>query len=320
MSVHCSAVSEESNSALRSQEDSIPGGSSNVNHMPKQSSESIGLRPLFMETLRRLILEQFNQSTSLPEGSLAKTSQMLENELESRGVVLHSGNITCKRLGFYDRNTQSLRTFQQSLVGDSMLCLQTLPRSGMMRNGIVYQLPPLVRITAATDCSLLPMFPTITSSFGARGAIIQPFSNHDTEKGLRKAFLKWPTPNCADAFTDKLKSSQQKEGSMHSVNLSQAVRMFPTVTKSDFHMRHKSENWQGHDLCSQVWTGGGGQLNPTWVEWLMGFPLGWTELNASETLSFRNAHKSSRKQSRKEKNTINLYICYVRTINGDMNG
>lgn len=26
-----------------------------------------------------------------------------------------------------------------------------------------------------------------------------------------------------------------------------------------------------------------GQLNPTWVEWLMGFPLGWTDLNASET-------------------------------------
>ena len=34
------------------------------------------------------------------------------------------------------------------------------------------------------------------------------------------------------------------------------------------------------DLAAQV----GGQLNPTWVEWLMGFPIGWTDLNASETL------------------------------------
>jgi hypothetical protein len=24
----------------------------------------------------------------------------------------------------------------------------------------------------------------------------------------------------------------------------------------------------------------GGSLNPTWVEWLMGFPLGWTDLRA----------------------------------------
>lgn len=27
----------------------------------------------------------------------------------------------------------------------------------------------------------------------------------------------------------------------------------------------------------------GGALNPTWVEWLMGFPLGWTDLEPSET-------------------------------------
>lgn len=26
-----------------------------------------------------------------------------------------------------------------------------------------------------------------------------------------------------------------------------------------------------------------GQLNPEWVEWLMGFPIGWTDLSASET-------------------------------------
>ena len=27
----------------------------------------------------------------------------------------------------------------------------------------------------------------------------------------------------------------------------------------------------------------GGKLNPTWVEWLMGFPEGWTDLEDSET-------------------------------------
>jgi hypothetical protein len=34
---------------------------------------------------------------------------------------------------------------------------------------------------------------------------------------------------------------------------------------------------------------GSGQLNPTWVEWLMGFPLGWTDCQDSETPS---SHKS----------------------------
>ena len=32
-----------------------------------------------------------------------------------------------------------------------------------------------------------------------------------------------------------------------------------------------------------------GQLNPTWVEWLMGYPTGWTDLSVSETVS---SHKS----------------------------
>jgi hypothetical protein len=28
-----------------------------------------------------------------------------------------------------------------------------------------------------------------------------------------------------------------------------------------------------------------GPMNPTWVEWLMGYPAGWTDLDASETQS-----------------------------------
>ena len=28
---------------------------------------------------------------------------------------------------------------------------------------------------------------------------------------------------------------------------------------------------------------GSGSLNPTWVEWLMGFPAGWTDLDALAT-------------------------------------
>ena len=31
----------------------------------------------------------------------------------------------------------------------------------------------------------------------------------------------------------------------------------------------------------------GGSLNPTWVEWLMGWPLGWTDSALSGTVKFR---------------------------------
>jgi DNA (cytosine-5)-methyltransferase 1 len=32
------------------------------------------------------------------------------------------------------------------------------------------------------------------------------------------------------------------------------------------------------DEKKQMSAGNAGRLNPTWVEWLMGFPLGWTDL------------------------------------------
>jgi len=45
----------------------------------------------------------------------------------------------------------------------------------------------------------------------------------------------------------------------------------------------------------------GGSLNPTWVEWLMGFPLGWTDLGPSETRSSRRSSSSSAGASSKRK-------------------
>jgi len=40
-----------------------------------------------------------------------------------------------------------------------------------------------------------------------------------------------------------------------------------------------------------------GSLNPTWVEWLMGYPIGWTDLKDSEMPSSRKSHTKSLKES-----------------------
>ena len=60
-------------------------------------------------------------------------------------------------------------------------------------------------------------------------------------------------------------------------------RMFATQCARDYRtwQRKQYENQaRANNINDQV----GGQLNPTWVEWLMGFTPGWTDLNASETL------------------------------------
>ena len=49
---------------------------------------------------------------------------------------------------------------------------------------------------------------------------------------------------------------------------------------------------------------GGGKLNPEWVEWLMGWPIGWTALDSQATAWFRSKPRSpgkGSKKSRKEK-------------------
>jgi len=49
----------------------------------------------------------------------------------------------------------------------------------------------------------------------------------------------------------------------------------------------------------EQWVKGGGSLNPTWVEWLMGYPKGWTDLNHSETVSSPKSPTTSVRPSSK---------------------
>jgi hypothetical protein len=73
----------------------------------------------------------------------------------------------------------------------------------------------------------------------------------------------------------------------------QAAVMLPTPIARDsrsFKGAKRSPKAQGSEpLVIQV----GGQLNPTWVEWLMGFPLGWTDLEDSETASSPKSQSTS---------------------------
>jgi hypothetical protein len=79
--------------------------------------------------------------------------------------------------------------------------------------------------------------------------------------------------------------------------------MYPTPTHMGHHSGGRMNEWGGsgsrRKLNQMVQDGHltsqdiNGQLNPTWVEWLMGFPLGWTALDASATPSSRKSSKSS---------------------------
>jgi hypothetical protein len=82
-------------------------------------------------------------------------------------------------------------------------------------------------------------------------------------------------------------------------SLNQMARrgLWPTPVMSGHRSRRQSENWQGSDLVSRVTAAeeaagnqqkkSGGKLNPNWVAWLMGWPIGWTDLKPLEMDKFR---------------------------------
>jgi DNA (cytosine-5)-methyltransferase 1 len=62
--------------------------------------------------------------------------------------------------------------------------------------------------------------------------------------------------------------------------LADAVKMWPTP-QAGANNPAAHNAMSGHfktKFCERAGIPVTGQLNPTWVEWLMGFPLGWTDL------------------------------------------
>lgn len=96
-----------------------------------------------------------------------------------------------------------------------------------------------------------------------------------TESGL------WPTPT--------VHGNHNMPGSSKSAGwgLSSAVKMWPTVCARDYRHPGKSRlertGSKAGDVLPQAV---GGPLNPTWVEWLMGWPSGWTDLKPLEMAKF----------------------------------
>ena len=100
----------------------------------------------------------------------------------------------------------------------------------------------------------------------------RPTWEHPTYDGASSL---WPTPVADDT------GSRTKRYAQGGTPLSLAVRMWPTPKASPSgpdYARIDRDGSGGDDLATAVATLGDiGQLNPTWVEWLMGFPAGWTD-------------------------------------------
>ena len=204
----------------------------------------------------------------------ARTSQSPAGVQASTGNDQACGDTWRGWLAKYDPATSSWRTAQCSLLEDLTECLETLPRSGMTRGGLLWELPTLARRTSGTASGL---WATPSASDGQRGGILTENMTGISLAQQVNTPTKWPTPMASDG-----RGSSGRRANGKQVQLVDAVRMWPTPGYNDY------KSGKGYDHGNKKQTPqlrhiSGGKLNPMWVEWLMGWPLGWTDLKPLAT-------------------------------------
>lgn len=192
--------------------------------------------------------QKWQELTLWPEVIPANPSVTPEGE---RGPTTldTSGPCSPSAFAWYDPATRYWRTCQATLVSGSDEFSETWPRSGMTRNGTVFQRRPSAPRTSATAYSSslhgeLQWTPTATANQDSPSMEARAPGRH-----------LWPTPESCD--------NRDRGG--------------PTTPS----VQRRRQNGRQITLSMTVT----GQLSPKWVEWLMGFPIGWTDLEPSETQS-----------------------------------
>lgn len=192
--------------------------------------------------------------------SLARIFPPLAKAPESRASGQDSGANSPASFGWYDPATHSLKTAQCSLFADSMSSSPTLPRSGWMRSGRLYPQPRLALPIAGRESGY--------------------WQTPVADDAVKWADVMWPTPTVCGNYNRKGASATSGDG------LATVVKQFPTPTLRDYTGGAKWANRQrdgnprpvGDMTLPDVVEANGGSLNPPWVEWLMGWPIGWTAL------------------------------------------
>lgn len=201
----------------------------------------------------------------------------------------HSGRKCCESYAKWLPDGSLARMFLESSRWNSTRCYLTWKGKATPAGRLYFQLVPSMPTIGETESGLWRTPAAMAG--GTPKALLEGqttrASGHKIQVRLQDQVRMWPTPTTSDANQAYMKNDHDlKKGNLRGV-----VKMWPTPQASDNRDRGnlstpsvQRRKEKGKQLgLSMVASDVSGSLNPTWVEWLMGFPIGHTGLKPSET-------------------------------------
>lgn len=190
----------------------------------------------------------------------------------------------------YDPEKRSWRTFQVSYLSHTTdEYLGSWPKRVSISSRIAYRRRRSARTIKGNGSGLLPtptakqmlLYPTPVVS---RGSWQRSPGSKKKRYSLRGMALNglWPTPTSGDS-KDRMRSKKSKAAGTGMTLLEKVLFATPNTRGIDNGKRGRIAAKRNGTFV----THSGGKLNPTWVEWLMGWPLGWTDLKPLEMDKFQ---------------------------------
>jgi hypothetical protein len=189
-----------------------------------------------------------------------------------------------------ERFTKSMKAGKLLTLNDQVAHFWATPKASDATTGATARQSDRVPAKTTHLAAQVHLFPTPRAADGVKG--------QRTRKGTEKEMCRghgidlpmfaqlYPTPTVRGNSNRKGSSSRSGNGLATFVK-----QMFPTPTVNDSKNNNPpsqhTENGRNSNPLNVV---AGGALNPAWVEWLMGFPPGWTELGGSTSPIFQESH------------------------------
>ena len=224
-----------------------------------------------------------------------KTSALPETAQDLTESVVECGTTWPASLAKFDPDTSSWKTAQRSLLGGLEEFSETWPRWGLMRAGECWERQTLVPRTSESASGLsLSTWPTPNCdgfrSDGELAILARTMTDYSQFVGMteRAASSKrnraWPTPTVCGNYNRKGASATSGDGLATTV----AQRTYPTAAATAYkgwspnHNRADTDDRLDYTVERESFRPGQQtppmRLNPDWVEWLMGWPIGHTDL------------------------------------------